>query len=136
MKIRNNEDVEIYPENYDNIPTQWQQVILDYLNDSQELAETYYKKHYENKADKETKEKYLNLYQHQMDLQCGAKNILSVLGIHAEYNWPDHYHEWILATKEDAQKFLDAADDPYPQCKTTEEKDDSELIEYPDIIEG
>ena len=76
--------------------------ILNYFNDQQALADTYYQKHI---IQSEMRTEYLNLYDHVMDLLCGGKNILSVIGIKVEFDWPTGRKRWILATKKDAEAY-------------------------------
>lgn len=101
MKIYNINQKSEYPDNYDFLPEKVKKDILTYLNDQQALANSYYEKHIIYAE--EMKEEYLNLYDHQLNLMCGAKNILSLLGIKVEYNWGKN-GKWILATKDDWQK--------------------------------
>ena len=100
MKIYNINQKSEYPDNYDFLPEKTKKDILTYMNDQQTLANTYYEKHiiYEDGM----KEEYLNLYNHQLDLMCGSKNIISLLGVKLEYNWKKD-GKWILATKDDWQ---------------------------------
>ena len=102
MKITNVNQVVEYPENYDFIPELMQDKILLYMNKAQLNAERYYLLHIQ---EPDKKEAYLKLYNHEMDILAGAKNILSILGIKVEYNWCGN-HEWILATKKDAEDEL------------------------------
>lgn len=98
MKIYNINQKSEYPDNYDFLPVKTKKDILTYMNDQQTLANTYYEKHiiYEDGM----KEEYLNLYNHQLDLMCGAKNILSLLGIKIEFGWKTP-GVWDFATKDD-----------------------------------
>ena len=45
MKIENLDAIETYPTNYDNIDKKTRDIIVEYLNDQQALAELYYKHH-------------------------------------------------------------------------------------------
>lgn len=101
MKIYNINQKSEYPDNYDFLSKKTKKDILTYMNDQQTLANTYYEKHIIYAE--EMKEEYLNLYDHQLDLMCGAKNILSLLGIKIEFGWR-HDGKWILATKDDWQR--------------------------------
>ena len=98
MKINNINTEDEYPDNYDDVDSTIQKVIVTYLNEQQDLANDYYDKHIMNEDEKN---QYLALYNHQLDLLCGGKNVLSVMGIKAEYNWPNHKSKWFLATKTD-----------------------------------
>lgn len=142
MKIENLDAIETYPTNYDNIDKKTRDIIVEYLNDQQALAELYYKHHIEyeqheyNHDDNELP-RYLRLYQHQMTLICGGKNLLSVLGINAEYNWPGHPHEWFLATRADAQAYAELPVDYTPDDLRTENiLHTNGLISFEDINRG
>lgn len=101
--IKNINSIDEYPENYDNLDELTQDKILNYLNGAQERAYSYYEKHIE-----QDKELYLDLYNSIVDQLQGAKNILSILGIKVEYNFPREPKQWILATKEDAEQYAKA----------------------------
>lgn len=109
MKIDNINNVDEYPDNYDNLTDEMKTKILNYFNDQQALADTYYQKHI---IQSEMRTEYLKLYDHVMDLLCGGKNILSVMGIKVEFDWRKP-HEWILATKED---YLYRENQFYKEC--------------------
>lgn len=118
MKIRNTEDVLRYPESYDFLTEEQQLVIVNYMNAVQDLAQRYYDTHLEYEIDEYKHGMYLKLYNQTMSELTGAKSAYTTSGIYVEYNWPNHYHKWILATREDAQAYLDAADHPYPpECE-------------------
>lgn len=102
MKIDNINTVDEYPDNYDNLTDEMKTKILNYFNDQQALADTYYQKHI---IQSEMRTEYLKLYDHVMDLLCGGKNILSVMGIKVEFDWPTGRKRWILATKKDAEVY-------------------------------
>lgn len=101
MKIENTNKVDEYPDNYDDLPQDKRKAILDYMNDQQAMADDYYEKHI---VYSDMREEYLQLYNHVVDLLCGAKNVLSMVGIKVEYNWPSG-KGWILATKKDAEAY-------------------------------
>ena len=114
MKINNVNQIAEYPENYDFIPKLTQDKILLYMNKAQLNAERYYLLHIQ---EPDKKEAYLKLYNHEMDILAGAKNVLSIMGIKVEYNWYEigssdflyawcGNREWILATKKDAEDEL------------------------------
>lgn len=128
MKIKNTEDVLRYPESYDFLNEEQQIIIVNYMNAVQDLANRYYEKHFEydfeNDEEAYKYAMYQRLYTQTMSELTGAKSAYATAGIHVEYNWPTHYHKWILATRADAQAYLDAADDPYP----IEEDSEQELI--------
>ena len=127
MKIRNTEDVLQYPETYEFLSEEQQTIIVNYMNAVQDLAHRYYETHLEYEADTHKHELYLKLYNQTMSELTGAKSAYATTGVHVEYNWPGHYHKWILATRADAQAYLDAADDPYP-IEDTEEEEEQSLI--------
>jgi len=102
LKIYNINRQNEYPDNYDFLDERTKKDILTYMNDQQALANSYYEKHITYAE--EMKDEYLNLYDHQLDLMCGAKNVLTLMGIRLEYNWSTSPKKWILATKEDWQK--------------------------------
>lgn len=102
MKIDNINSVDEYPDNYDNLTDKMKTKILNYFNDQQALADTYYQKHI---IQSEMRTEYLKLYDHVMDLLCGGKNILSVMGIKVEFDFPTGRKRWILATKKDAEAY-------------------------------
>ena len=102
MKINNVNQIAEYPENYNFIPELTQDKILLYMNKAQLNAERYYLLHIQ---EPDKKEAYLKLYNHEMDILAGAKNVLSIMGIKVEYNWCGN-REWILATKKDAEDEL------------------------------
>lgn len=123
MKIRNTEDVLQYPETYDFLTEEQQEIIVNYMNAVQDLANRYYETHLDNESDDYKHNIYLKLYNQTMSELTGAKSAYATAGIHVEYNWPGHYHKWILATQTEAQEYLDAADDPYPEnCGEEEEE--------------
>ena len=132
MKINNINFVSQYPENYDFLTQEEKDTILNYMNGTQNLAERYYERH--NHEDTEENNKWIRMFNHVMTLQTGAKNAFSILGIKVEYNWPTQYHKWILATKEDYDKWLQAKVHPYPdQCPVQDQDLDSELLSYMNV---
>ncbi len=106
MKILNINTKDEYPDNYDDLSDELKEDILSYMNDQQEAADRYYDQHIT--ADEDTKEQYLDLYNHQLDLLCGSKNAFYIMGVRVEYNWPRESGKWILATKEDWQQREDS----------------------------
>ena len=120
MKIRNTEDVLEYPEDYNYLTEEQKIIIVNYLNAVQDLADRYYEKHLQDE-DTAEHERYLKLYNQTMSELTGAKSAYTTMGVRVEYNWPGHYHKWILATRADAQNYLDHADDPYPDCNDAEQ---------------
>ncbi len=116
MKILNINTKDEYPDNYDNLSDELKDDILSYMNNQQEVADRYYDKHITD--DEDTKEQYLDLYNHQLDLLCGSKNGFYIMGVRVEYNWPREPGKWILATKEDWQQ----REDSKSCCACTESK--------------
>lgn len=106
MKILNINYQKEYPDNYDHLDDDLKKDILEYMNEQQDVADNYYEKHIT--ADDEMRDKYLELYDHQLDILCGSKNAFYIMGICVEYNWPREKGRWILATKEDWQQREDS----------------------------
>jgi len=96
----NVQDIDSYPENYDNVPQEIQTIIISYMNGMQQLAKRYYQKF----IDKNDLAQY-NLYAHTLTSLSGSKNAYASLGIMTEYNWKGHPGEWFLATREDAEQY-------------------------------
>lgn len=99
MKIYNINNSNEYPENYDFLTQEQKSVILNYFKYQQELADTYYEKHI---IEPESHDVYLKLYNHVMDIMCGAKEILAQLGVMVEFNWPHSPGKWDFATRQNA----------------------------------
>lgn len=77
-------DVAKYPENYDWLPREVQENMIQYLNDM-------FKRVVENRGTP-MEDKYRTLL-------CGALNALATLGIHVEYGWCGHRDTYVLATR-------------------------------------
>lgn len=139
MKINNTEDIMEYPENYDNWTEEQKDVIIKYMNAVQHLCDEYYQKHLNSESLNNTQEhqEYLSLYRHTLTSLTGSKNAYATLGLKVEYNWPNHKHEWFLATRQDAEEFLNAPDDPYPDScdipDDTEQKT-NKILDYGDVV--
>ena len=133
MKIRNTEDVLEYPESYDFLTEEQQNIIVNYMNAIQDLAQRYYDTHLEYNKDEYKHAMYLKLYNQTMSELTGAKSAYTTSGVRVEYNWPGHYHKWILATRADAQAYLDAADHPYPPVAEAEGDLISPLLSYEQV---
>ncbi len=99
MKISNINDASEYPVDYDFLPQTDKDIILNYFKYQQELADGYYEKHCMEGYERDT---MLRLYDHVVDIMCGAKEILAYLGIMVEYSWPHAPGEWAFATRQDA----------------------------------
>ena len=104
MKVINIQDISKYPTNYSYLTEEQQFKILSYMNGMNELANSYYKKYFE---DADTKN--LQLYQHTLTGLTGAKNAYATLGIMVE-KWGTTNNEWILATKRDATDYNETED--------------------------
>ena len=125
MKPLNVQNIDKYPENYDDITDT--QVILAYMNAMQGLAERYYQKYMTNPSSEE----YWNLYQHTLTSLTGSKNAYATLGIMVEYGWKNHLHEWFLATRQDAIDYAESADEEAGFENINELI--SELLDYTDV---
>lgn len=115
LNVKNYQDPETYPDNYNWMSSAWYYGILSYLNEWQEQADHYYTRHIQ---EKDNHDDYLKLYDHVEDQLTGSKNMLSVLGIKAE-QWGNN-GTWILANKKDCLKYnqsLDNEDDTMPQSE-------------------
>ena len=123
MKPINIQDIEKYPENYLNINEEDKVKILYYMRGMQDLANHYYEKYF-----KEAEDKDLRLYQHTLTGLTGAKNAYATLGIMVE-KWGEN-GEWILATKQDAENYVNGEDDSAQEII----EQINELIDYGDIL--
>ena len=123
MKPINIQDIEKYPENYLNINENNKVKILYYMRGMQDLANHYYEKYF-----KEAEDKDLRLYQHTLTGLTGAKNAYATLGIMVE-KWGKN-GEWILATKQDAENYVNEEDDSAQEII----EQINELIDYGDIL--
>ena len=123
MKPINIQNIEKYPENYLNINEEDKVKILYYMRGMQDLANHYYEKYF-----KEAEDKDLRLYQHTLTGLTGAKNAYATLGIMVE-KWGEN-GEWILATKQDAENYVNGEDDSAQEII----EQINELIDYGDIL--
>lgn len=114
-KVLNVQDVDSYPENYDWLDTNQQDIIINYMNGVQNLANRYYQNYsnelnatfdpnYKEEHDKDI-ERYLRLYNHTVTSLTGSKNAYATLNILCEYDWPGHDKKWFLATRKDAEDY-------------------------------
>lgn len=94
-------NVGAYPYDYDWLPEEKRQAILDWLNDATKTRDSYF----ENSRSfvNEIAKAYRGYYKDQCARIRSAVSILEALGIMAEYNWAGHRREWILATYADAE---------------------------------
>lgn len=127
MKIKNIQDLDLYPENYYNVQIDTQMKIINFMNGMQQLAQRYFKRYFEEGIDNKSN-KFLQLYQQTMDSLSGAKSAYATLGIMVEYNWPHWKGMWDLATREDAE-FYQNYDGEIP----SDESLIKELLDYGDI---
>lgn len=134
MRINNLQQVDDYPENYDNITDEQKNIIINFMNAMQDLANRYYKEYFDSEIlnkenNNDRKEHLLKLYQQTVDTLTGAKNAYRTLGFMVEYNWPQKKGKWILATKKDAAYYEEHKNDkPSDYERTTQT-----LIQYGDI---
>lgn len=108
MRIKNINEQDEYPENYDNLNQYEKRDIEKYMNDEQETANRHYEKHITAESEDE-REQYLDLYRHVQDVLIGSKNAFSLLHIKVEYNWKND-GKWHLATKSDYEKYNGLSD--------------------------
>lgn len=112
-RVINVQEIESYPDNYDWLSDQEKNIIINYLNGVQNLANRYYDQYLDeltreaNGDENADVEKYLRLYNHTITSLTGSKNAYTTLGVMCEYDWPRHNQEWFLATKQDAQDYND-----------------------------
>ena len=123
-KVINIQNIEKYPDDYSWLGQEEQTKILGYMNGMQALAQRYFNRYSENVQDNK---RFLSLYQHTLTGLTGAKNAYATLGIMVEFDFPRAKNKWILATKEDAQAYIDYQGDEIAQNSITD------LIDYGDI---
>ena len=122
MKPINVQDVDKYPDNYGSLISLEREKILNYMNGMQNLADRYYQKYFKDSDDKS-----LKLYQHTLTGLTGAKNAYATLGIMVE-NWGEN-GEWILATKQDAENYINKQDNPIEEVI----EEINKLLDYTDV---
>lgn len=122
MKPINTQDTNKYPDNYDNLISLEKEKILNYMNGMQSLADRYYQKYF-----KDSYYKNLKMYQHTLTGLTGAKNAYATLGIMVE-NWGEN-GEWILATKQDAENYINKQDNPIEEII----EEINKLLDYTDV---
>ena len=122
MKLINIQTIDKYPDNYIWLSEEQKNKILSYMQGVQRLCDYYYDKYFTN-----AEQKSLKLYQHTLTSLTGSKNAYATMGIMVE-KWGQN-NTWILATKEDAQRYDEENDN------TTEQviEQINELIDYGDI---
>jgi len=122
LKPINVQDVDKYPDNYGSLISLEREKILNYMNGMQNLADRYYQKYFKDSDDKS-----LKLYQHTLTGLTGAKNAYATLGIMVE-NWGEN-GEWILATKQDAENYINKQDNPIEEVI----EEINKLLDYTDV---
>lgn len=145
--MRNINNISDYPSNYEWLETEKQNKILELMNTRQKVADEYWnlcKNIYEDKdclelndyktiftvsIDKDIEEK-LRIYNNMINFISGARIAYATLGIMLEYNWPNHKNEWILATIEDAEAYLNA---PEVEGASSEPITNKLLLGYGDV---
>lgn len=91
-----------YPHDYDWLPTDRQQAIIDYLNDlSESRMRTFALGRSSITKKSEHKEFIERQWQEYCDKEDGALDLLDALGIKVEHDWAGH-RGWFLATYNDA----------------------------------
>ena len=100
MKIDNINKIEDYPVNYDFLPIQVQNSIVEYFEYTMSTARSYYRQFLS--AEEPEKARYYALYCQELDNISGAKDAMAVTGVMVEYNWPNHEHKYFLANRQDA----------------------------------
>lgn len=122
--MKNINNIDDYPTDYNWLPIEDQQKILKIMNTRQKLADQYWQickdSYIESESydvnldeymytistimDKDINEK-LYLYNAAINFISGARIAYASLGIMVEYNWPNHKGEWFLATASDASAY-------------------------------
>ena len=145
MIVKNIDPIESYPENYESLGEQYQEKIVTLMNIRQKVADEYWRICNDSYEDIETEEldeyKYifttllnkslnekLTAYNAATNFLTGMKIAYASLGIKVEYNWPNHKDEWFLATREDAENYENAIEEP-----TEDPVDQNELLSYGDV---
>lgn len=91
-----------YPQNYDWLPQQQQDAILDYVTDCAEYAQLWWRMYCEHK-DKDDADIYKKIWKEGEDELDDISYFLDVvLGIKVEYDWCGHRNKYFLATYNDA----------------------------------
>lgn len=129
MTVKNIDPIESYPENYDSLGEQYQERIITLMNVRQKVADEFWRICNDSYEDIEIEEldeyKYtfttllnkslnekLTAYNAAVNFLTGMKIAFASLGIKVEYNWPNHKDEWFLATREDAENYENAVEEP------------------------
>jgi hypothetical protein len=101
-----------YPQNYDWLPQEKQQAIIDMMQENSESRANLFKL---ARSKTRVAEKYRDFAERQWSKRCDRENamldILEVLGIKVEYDWVGHRGTYFLATYDDALAQQDYYDD-------------------------
>ena len=101
-----------YPQNYDWLPLEKQQAIIDMMQENAESRAHMFKL---ARSKTRVAEKYRDFAERQWNKRCDRENamldILEVLGIKVEYDWVGHRGTYFLATYDDALAQQDYYDD-------------------------
>lgn len=101
-----------YPQNYDWIPQDKQDAIVDFLNDSEKNRMSVFNM---ARSKNPAAKKHAAFLEQQWRERCAAhhaiENLLESLGIKAEYDWVGHRGKYFLATYDDALAEQDYLDD-------------------------
>lgn len=107
MSVINVQELDQYPEDYEWLSEDDQNVILGYMNGMQALANRYYKEYMDHIEEHIDTGKYIRQYNHTVTSLTGSKNAYATLGIMVEYDWPNYRGMWILATRSMAESYGD-----------------------------
>ena len=99
-----------YPQNYDWLPQEKQQAIIDMMNENSDSRARLFRM-----ARSKDFQKHADFLERQWSKRCDRENamldILEVLGIKVEYDWVGHRGTYFLATYDDALAQQDYYDD-------------------------
>lgn len=99
-----------YPQNYDWLPQEKQQAIIDMLNETSDSRLRLYRmarsKDFQEHADFLERQ-----FQKKCDREYAMMDMLDALGIKVEYDWAGHRGTYFLATYDDALAQQDYYDD-------------------------
>lgn len=95
-------DENMYPKNYDWLPKDKQQVILNYLADIKEQSNIWYM-HYLKNQNTPNAHFYEKIWREYFDEGDAITHFLArTLGVYVEYDWCGHRDKYFLATYDDA----------------------------------
>lgn len=92
-----------YPEKY-ALTKEQQESVLSWFNTTKSIERSVLKHAVDAKSEDEVKI-YSNLREKYETRLKAAQSILRSMGVFVEYNWPGHEHEYVLATKADAEDY-------------------------------